>query len=275
MKCELIVMDLDGTLLTDDKIISPVNEAALKKAERNGTRLVLASGRSVNRLEHFARQLGMNKHAGFLIEGNGVAYFDYANGQETLVRRMSREEAQEILDFLEPLHIEMIIMGSRNAFIILPPGRKKSLWLQNVTMESLKGRDITNVSCLNDVKEELNKICVFADDDTAQMVFEKLSDLDKKFWYGFVGKGWIEICPREISKGNALKILMKEQGIDSDKVLVFGDGENDISMLTAVKHGIAMSNALASVKKVCYDVTASNEEDGIATYIEKHVEGEK
>lgn len=79
-----------------------------------------------------------------------------------------------------------------------------------------------------------------------------------------VKPNWLEIIPAGVSKGDALKRIMEETGIQANEVAVFGDGENDIDMIKAAGYGFAMGNAFPSVKQAAFAVTASNNQDGIA-----------
>ena len=65
--------------------------------------------------------------------------------------------------------------------------------------------------------------------------------------------------PKGVSKGNALLKIGKENGILPEEMMAFGDAENDMSMFQAVKYGIAMGNAMESLKQIAYDVTDTNE----------------
>ena len=92
-----------------------------------------------------------------------------------------------------------------------------------------------------------------------------------QYWCGRTMPIWCEIMPIGINKGNALKTLMEQKHFNKENTYVFGDGENDLSML-ALGHSIAMQNALDTVKEKCEYVTLSNEEDGIKEFIEKYME---
>lgn len=263
---KLIVMDMDGTLLTDNKEVTTYTLEKLMSVQDQGVTLALASGRPITRLKDYTELLRFNEKGGFIIEGNGVAYFDYFKGSHHEVRRCSHEEAQEIIDYISPLNVEILIMGEVDAYIILAKGQSESYWIKTTTVENLKNRDIIYIDSIDEIKERLNKVCVCGIPEVIEKVSMHLKGLNKKYWYGRIMQHWIEIQPKEISKGNALSMIMKQYGYTKEDVLVFGDGENDISMLTVGK-GIAMSNALDSVKKVCYAICDSNEEEGIANYL--------
>ncbi len=265
---KLIVMDMDGTLLTSDKKVSMLTKQKLMEAQNKGVRLALASGRSMNRLMDHAQELKLDEHNGYLIEGNGVGYYEFEHAQHTLLKRCSREDIQEMIDFLKPLQVEILVMGERDAYIMLPEGRKTSYWLEKVHVENVNNRDINYIQSLDEVDQALNKVCVCESPETVDRVSKALVDINPRFWHGRIMPHWIEITLKEIHKGNALSKIMEKHNLKKEEVLVFGDGENDISMLE-VGTGIAMGNALDSVKHVCYDVCASNNEDGIGKQLIK------
>lgn len=83
----------------------------------------------------------------------------------------------------------------------------------------------------------------------------------------------VEVLPRGVSKGSGVKKMLREIGINLDNVMAIGDGENDVEMLEAVGWGVAMSNADDKLKAVADVVVDSNDEDGVATAIERFVIG--
>ena len=80
----------------------------------------------------------------------------------------------------------------------------------------------------------------------------------------------IDVISKTGGKVTGIKKMLDVHGIGQEEVIAFGDGENDLSML-ALGHSIAMGNALDTVKAQCEFVTDTNEEDGIANFIEKHL----
>jgi Cof subfamily protein (haloacid dehalogenase superfamily) len=79
----------------------------------------------------------------------------------------------------------------------------------------------------------------------------------------------LEVIPRSINKAKGLQYVTEYYQIPSEKVIAFGDQTNDFEMIEFAGHGIAMGNALEELKQVANDVTSTNEEDGIALYLEK------
>ena len=86
-----------------------------------------------------------------------------------------------------------------------------------------------------------------------------------------VGPAWIEIMPKGVSKASGLLRVGEKLGISTDEMMAFGDAENDIEMLKTVKYGIAMGNAMDSLKSVAWDVTDTNDNMGIAKALDKYI----
>ena len=81
----------------------------------------------------------------------------------------------------------------------------------------------------------------------------------------------LEINAAGVNKGKAMIELGKLLGIPREEIMAFGDGNNDLKMLKEVGTGVAMENAIPSVKEAAEYVTLSNDEEGVAKFIEKYV----
>lgn len=82
---------------------------------------------------------------------------------------------------------------------------------------------------------------------------------------------YFEILDKRVNKGTGVKSLAEALGIKPEEVMAIGDQENDIAMIEYAGMGVAMDNAIPSVKEVANFVTKSNLEDGVAWAIEQHV----
>lgn len=266
---KMIVSDMDGTLLTDQKTLLPETISALIKQQEEGTLLVLASGRIKTRMMEYAKILKMDVFGGYFIEANGSVIYDLKKDHREIIRSMSYQEADELFKYLRKNYpnYEIMIMGDINAYVNLPIGVKESTFFNSNNMESLKNRDIIYIQSVYEIKELFYKVCIYKDPKSIVSVMQDVKNtFSNTYWCGRTMPFWLEIMPKEINKGNALKKLMHRLNIDSNNIFVFGDGENDLSMLK-LGNSIAMGNALDSVKKECMYITLSNEENGIAHFI--------
>lgn len=84
-------------------------------------------------------------------------------------------------------------------------------------------------------------------------------------------KFWLIINPNGINKLKTLELLCDDLKTIPNKVIFFGDGENDLPIIKGVGLGIAMKNAENIVKENADDITLSNDKEGVANYLEKYL----
>ena len=84
-------------------------------------------------------------------------------------------------------------------------------------------------------------------------------------------KGFIDINPSKVSKGNALLVLAKYFGLSMDEIVVFGDQDNDISMMKIAGTSVAMKNGCQNAKDVADYITESNNDNGVALWITNNI----
>lgn len=94
---DAIVMDMDGTLLDPNNKILPETKAALIACQKQGTKLVLASGRSYTRLLSYAKELEMDVYGGYLLEVDGIAYYDVQKDERHVLKQMYKEDVEPVL----------------------------------------------------------------------------------------------------------------------------------------------------------------------------------
>lgn len=261
-----ICMDMDGTLLTSDKRILEETKEKLIELAKQDIKLILASGRVRKRMEEYAQEIKLIEHGGIIIEANGASIYDYKKEESKVIGRMQRKEADELIAFFKMRDVEILVMGEVNVYIMLAEDEKKSRYLvNNENMEGLKNRTFHYIKSIDEIKEDLNKIAIYEREERIQELVKEFKEetFNYAYWHGCSSLDWLEITPASISKGMALQMVMDEYDYKIDEVVVFGDGENDLSMLQCVKYGVAMENAMKSVKDRVNYITKSNDENGI------------
>ena len=131
--------------------------------------------------------------------------------------------------------------------------------------------EITTGDLREFLKDEPTSMLVYSDPHNVKMFSEYLSEAKAEL---VEHRSWaapfhvIEIVKRGINKAVGVKKVADYYNIPSSRVIAFGDEDNDIEMLQYAKYGVAMENGIDKVKEVASDITKSNEEDGIAEYLE-------
>ena len=266
MKYKLLVLDVDGTLLNDEREISKRTLAALLKVQQMGVRIVLASGRPTYGLMPLAKTLELGNYGGFVLSYNGCQIIEAQNGEILFERRIN----PEMLPYLEK-------KARKNGFAIF------TYHDDTLITDSPDNEYIKNEALLNNLKiireDEFSTAIDFAP-CKCMLVSDKekaLIGLEQHWEKRLAGTldafrsepYFLEVVPCGVNKANTLGALLEHLGVTREEVIAVGDGVCDVTMLQLAGMGVAMGHSQDSVK-VCADyVTASNEEDGVALAVEK------
>ena len=266
MKYKLLVLDVDGTLLNDEREISKRTLAALLKVQQMGVRIVLASGRPTYGLMPLAKTLELGNYGGSVLSYNGCQIIKAQNGEILFERRIN----PEMLPYLEK-------KARKNGFAIF------TYHDDTLITDSPDNEYIKNEALLNNLKiikeDEFSTAIDFAP-CKCMLVSDKekaLIGLEQHWEKRLAGTldafrsepYFLEVVPCGVNKANTLGALLEHLGVTREEVIAVGDGVCDVTMLQLAGMGVAMGHSQDSVK-VCADyVTASNEEDGVALAVEK------
>lgn len=266
MKYKLLALDVDGTLLNSDNLISEKTLASLIKIQQMGIRIVLASGRPTYGLLPIAKQLKLGVFGGFIISYNGGQIINAQNGEILFERRIN----PEMIPFIEkkaqknelPMftyHDDTLITNTADNAHILHEAKLNNLEL---IVEPELSIAIDFAPCK----------CVLVSDDEA--VLKDLEDHWRKKLSGSMDvyrseKFFLEVVPCGIDKATTLAALLEILSISNSEVIAIGDGVCDVSMLQSAGLGIAMKNAQHSVRACADHVTESNDNDGVALILDK------
>ena len=266
MKYKLLVLDVDGTLLNDEREISKRTLAALLKVQQMGVRIVLASGRPTYGLMPLAKTLELGNYGGFVLSYNGCQIIKAQNGEILFERRIN----PEMLPYLEK-------KARKNGFAIF------TYHDDTLITDSPDNEYIKNEALLNNLKiikeDEFSTAIDFAP-CKCMLVSDKeeaLIELEQHWEKRLAGTldafrsepYFLEVVPCGVNKANTLGALLEHLEVTREEAIAVGDGVCDVTMLQLAGMGVAMGHSQDSVK-VCADyVTASNEEDGVALAVEK------
>ena len=264
-KCTLLVLDVDGTLLNDQKEISPHNKATLLKVQQMGVHIVLASGRPNGGILPLAKELELDHYGGYILSYNGAEIVNAENGEILYEKRIDPknlgyidEKAKEYGFAIFSYHQDYLFTDTPDNKYVQQEAALNKLRIVGVDSFS-KGIDFNPCKC------------VLASDDVKGLA--ELENHWKKRLSGSLDllhseDYFLEIVPPSVDKGNTLGVLMEMLKIPKEEVIVIGDGVADVTMLQIAGMGIAMGNARDSVKACVDHTTLSNNMDGVAIAVE-------
>lgn len=274
---QAILLDLDGTLLNDQKMISPKTKETLLSLQANGIRIVLASGRPKRGIEPFAKELKLAQYGGLIVSSNGACVTDATTGETLFEQAIDRDVARAILDHLTGF--DVIPMLNDETYMYVNDVFSGMLELNGepfniIEYESRGGRfQLREEPRLADaIAFPVYKILVAGQPDYLQANADAMSQpFNQQVTGMFTANMYYEFTDYGIDKARALDHVFQQVGIARDQTIAFGDGHNDRSMLEYAGISVAMDNAVDAIKAIATDVTRSNNEEGIAHHLARYL----
>ena len=264
---KLIALDLDGTLTDKNKNILEETKQELIKLAQKGIIIVLASGRPTAGIFKEAKELTLDQVGGYLLSFNGARVLDYKTNEVVYEQTLSSEIAHEMYDRAKAFGLSPL---TYNATEIITEDIGDH-WIQ---LESFTTK--MNIKHVQDFKKEVsfdvNKVLITGEPAyVAQILDEFKAPYEGKMSIYRSDPYFIECMANGIDKAASLDVLCKKLGIKQEETIAFGDGYNDLSLIEYCGYGVAMENAVQDLKDVADEVTLSNDEDGIAVCLHKHM----
>lgn len=253
MKKCLFLFDLDGTLLRTDKTISDATQHMLAEMHKRGNLIGISTSRSEQNCRSFLGKLNPD----ILVMSGGALV--KKNDKYIFKALFTKERTAELIETAKR------VCG--DACEITIDTLDKHYW--NYKKDPLKIDQSWGDSIWTDFRdfsEEALKMCVeIFDESKAQQLADELLDCDVArfsdgFWYKYTKKG--------VTKEDSIRIVCDSYGITAHDIIAFGDDYSDIGMLKMAGYGIAMGNAIDEVKAIADLVIGTNDEDGIANYLQ-------
>ncbi len=266
MSYKMIVLDLDDTLLKNDGTISRKTNKTLKKAQEDGVKVVLASGRPTFAIASVANALELEKYGGYIISYNGARIIECKSRKELYAANITREEVQELYQMSQ--ENEAYIQTYIGDNIIASQSNKFTDIEKQITgMEIIIPDDFSSY-----VQQEVVKVIVLQEPERLKELEKQWKPLVENKLYMTISKPFfLEFMNLEVDKGKSILRLGKMLGIDAEEIIAIGDSYNDITMIQAAGLGVAMGNAVETVKEIANYITEDNEHDGVAAVVEKFI----
>ena len=272
MAVKLIALDMDGTTLNDDGIISRRNREALNRAARKGVNIVVATGRPRSALPKDVFEISAIRYA---LTSNGARITDLIEEKSIYENCMSSLAAESAVRLLQEYHyvIECFIDGV--AYIekeYYEKVKKSGKSLRSVSYILNTRNPVEDIySFILEHKNSIENINVnFEDTSEKPAMREKLMTIPQATITSSFNHN-LEIGGATTSKAEALKHMCRMMGIDQKEMMAVGDSPNDIAMLKASGLPVAVGNAKDEVKAVAKYIAPTNHMDGVADAVEKFV----
>lgn len=260
----LIAIDLDGTMLKDDKTISTKTYFAIKEALKAGHEVAIATGRPYRASKMYYQQLGLKSP---IVNFNGAYVHHPGNsGFATHHSPLELETARKIIETCRYFKVNnMMAEVADDVFL-------DDYDEQFIDLFALGGVPAAFGDLGSLLQKDPTSLLVYPKENHAAELKELLSGnhsqaIEQRSWGA--PHHMIEIINTGNNKAEGLRKLTSHYNIPMENVIAFGDEDNDLEMLSEAGFGVAMGNAIDDLKDTANEVTLSNEEDGIAVYLNK------
>jgi len=231
----LAAIDLDGTLLGPDKMISDQNAAAVRRLRENRVTVIIASGRRHQNSVRFQRQLQLT---GPIIACQGGLIRDGESGNVIEAHFLPQSVTRQIISEAESRDIQIIYYHLDHLYV----AERNNKWLELYeTRVGERAEVIANLEQL-DGRRALKLVWYGDPENLTKTRPEMSAHYSEKVDILSTERENLEFMPRGISKATALAKVAAEYGVPAEQVLAFGDGENDVQMLAWAGMGVAMSH---------------------------------
>ncbi len=259
-----LFFDLDGTLLNDEKIITPITRALLTKACEKGHKFIINTGRPLASALKIVERLGIEDICDYIAAFNGGMVYNYKTKQITHKTTLNKEFCETVKKIATETGCHFHTYSDYE--ILTEKATEEVEYYTNYV--GLPYRVIPDV-----IKEDTPYkflLMNFKNPDNLLVARKKIEEeLKDNVQVLFSSDKFLEIIPKESGKGSALRTIAKACQIKEIHTYAFADEENDISLCEAAGKSVCLINGNPKLKAVCDYITfKDNNNDGLADFLE-------
>lgn len=275
MPIKLLALDIDGTLLTPRGELTPRNSAAINQVRQLGVQVTLVTGRRFNSARELVQRLELDVP---LVSHNGALTKNIETLETLDYHPLDAEIARAIICIGRECEVDMICCDD-------PDG------LGKMVMEGVSEDNKSLHRYLEKYRDsvvEVADLLEYVDHPPIQMMFSGRCDPMEEFAeslkavmgeriqlfktrYRSVDLTILDALSVTASKGASLAMIAQKHGVAREEIMAVGDNHNDLTMLRYAGLGVVMANAEDELKRMGFERTSSNEEDGVAEAIERFI----
>ena len=253
----IIALDLDETLLNDNKVVSQRNKNAIIECKKRGGVIAISSTRGYGSCEEIAKEISADYvccHSGNMIVKTDTEEIIYK-------KAFQKAEFEEMLEAFLPLTSKIVIDSVKRLYGEFDENDEND-------KEMVKTWGVEHLSFKEMLEKEIFKVCVWYEESYK----DKIIDFCERHDYicrPMRGNSFMLITQKNSDKFYALEKLAEMFKIGTANIVVFGDDDSDKMSIENAGYGVAMANSRESVLNAAKHITSSNNDDGVAEFLEK------
>lgn len=285
---KLIAIDLDGTMLNGYGVVTENTKKQIKRTIEKGIDVIIASGRPIDSIKTIANEIGSTK---YFIAGNGALIYDIQKNDILYENYLNKEKVLEIIKMCEENSISYNVYTDKT--ILATALKYNVLYYYKENLKKAEDKQ-THINIVENMYEYINKMkeekflkITICDENKSvfQSIIKKLNQIENievldvsHMSRKLIQQGteeipieyyYTEISAKNVDKWYALEILMSKLNIKKEEIVAIGDNINDKKMIEEAGLGVAMGQSNPTIKEIANYITDSNEQEGVATILEK------
>ena len=268
---KLLAIDMDGTLLNEEKHIDTPQKEAVQKAIEAGIKVVLCTGRPLFGVLPVYGELELEKYNldEYVILNNGCSLRKTTNWELLDNKEITREDVIYLDKLRKGYNLDLTVSNDNDYFVVGDKANKYTIEDGKLVYVDIKPISLEEATS---EKHTFFKSMYLGEEEEIQRFKNDNENLLKDKYDAVLSQIHIfEMLPFGTNKAAALKELAEKLGIEREEIMTIGDGNNDVEMLEFAGIGVAMGNGTESAKKAANYLTDTNENHGVAKAIEKYI----
>ena len=267
MSIKLVAVDIDGTLLTNDRKVTPEVFEAVQEAKKQGVKVIIATGRPIPGVQPLLNELNLKEEGDYVITFNGGLVQDTSTGENIITETMTYEDYLDIEFLSRKLDVHMHAITKQGIYTA-----NRNIGKYTVHESSLVNMPIFYRTPEEMGDKEIIKMMYIDEPEVLDAAIEKIpQEFFDKYTIVKSTPFYLEILKKTANKGIAVTHLAEKLGLSKEETMAIGDEENDRAMLEVVGSPVVMENGNPELKKIAKHITKSNDESGVAYAIRKWV----
>ena len=255
----LIAIDSDGTLRHSDGLISKKTKNVVKKLIDQGNIVTVCTARPRYHTLKVSIELGVND---YLISSNGTEIYDNINKKIIWASYIDSIDCEKLYNYATSNNIRIMFVLENTEYVTEFTRNDNQILLTDDNISDVLNGNVKQVMVIGKEKDKIKEFQTKVENEYHMNVLDSSNDLEEEIWFSIVSN--------ESSKGAALIKLCEYLQIPIENTIAFGNDKNDISMFKVASKSVAVSNASSVALNNAKEITKSNDNDGVAIYLEKY-----
>lgn len=257
---KLVAIDLDGTLLDDDKNLSFRNRMALERLLERGVAIAFASARDCASIR---LKVQINKPGLFYLGSGGALIYDTATETVTWASYLTSNIVTNCVNFLRQYNYP-IFLNSMNTYWVDRYDERVKMIEERYNLLTIPFKDDRQIDT------PIMRVSLAAPVQILEQAASQANEiLGSSVQVSLASPDWLDLLSLNAGKGQTLKVLQEILHISRNQTMAIGDYESDLPLFENALYRIAMGNAVPAVKAASTFITRSNNEDGVALILER------